>query len=256
MHFRLRAAAPDRPLPITAPFPSPPSGRSTTPRRSLSRLLFSSHIHFLEMSGGTINATELVATIINQKENLVEGIQYAQEIIDGSMTILLMTAKGHLRRKRPAWPHACGDRKKRTTPTAFSFESFAYLNLGYTNVRELGPGRDRRHHAGRGEDPGTAGEGYEDLHLPLGLLRLSFLLLRRGSAWKKCGITAALPWARRDPRIPGYRGRRSGFGNGPCHRLRKRFGHSFFPSVHQVYAYLAPFLHAHHPEQAEPDRPK
>lgn len=46
------------------------------------------------MSGGDINATELVAAIVNQKDNLVEGIQYAQEIIDGSMTLLIMTPKG------------------------------------------------------------------------------------------------------------------------------------------------------------------
>ena len=45
--------------------------------------------HFLEMSGGDINSTELVAAIINQKENIIEGIQYAQELIKGSMTILL-----------------------------------------------------------------------------------------------------------------------------------------------------------------------
>ena len=43
------------------------------------RLLFEKgHSHFLEMSGGDINATELVASLVNQKENLVEGIQYAQ----------------------------------------------------------------------------------------------------------------------------------------------------------------------------------
>ena len=50
--------------------------------------------HFLEMSGGDINPTELVAAIINQKEHLVEGITYAQEIIEGSMTIVLLTEKG------------------------------------------------------------------------------------------------------------------------------------------------------------------
>ena len=84
----------------------------------LSKLLFSSHMHFLEMSGGTINATELVATIINQKENLIEGIQYAQEIIDGSMTILLMTPKGiyAARDRLGRTPVAIG---KRTTPTVF-----------------------------------------------------------------------------------------------------------------------------------------
>ena len=42
----------------------------------------------------TINKTELTATLINQKDNLLEGIQYAQEVIDGSMTILLLTAAG------------------------------------------------------------------------------------------------------------------------------------------------------------------
>ena len=105
----------------------------------LPNLLVSSHMHFLEMSGGTINATELVATIINQKENLIEGIQYAQEIIDGSMTILLMTPKGiyAARDRLGRTPVAIG---KKDNAYCVSFESFAYLNLGYTNVRELGPG--------------------------------------------------------------------------------------------------------------------
>lgn len=95
--------------------------------------------HFLEMSGGDINPTELVAAIINQKENLVEGIQYAQELIDGSMTILLMTPKGiyAARDKMGRTPVAIG--KKKGAYCA-CFESFAYLNLGYTNERELGPG--------------------------------------------------------------------------------------------------------------------
>ena len=46
------------------------------------------------MSGGDINPTELVAAVINQKENLIDGIRYAQELIDGSMTLMLMTPKG------------------------------------------------------------------------------------------------------------------------------------------------------------------
>ena len=114
-------------------------GKINNTEEILSKLLFSSHIHFLEMSGGTINATELVATIINQKENLVEGIQYAQEIIDGSMTILLMTPKGiyAARDRLGRTPVAIG---KKDNAYCVSFESFAYLNLGYTNVRELGPG--------------------------------------------------------------------------------------------------------------------
>lgn len=52
------------------------------------------HIHFMEMSGGRINATELTAALINQKQTLVDGLLYAQEMIQGSMTILLLTPEG------------------------------------------------------------------------------------------------------------------------------------------------------------------
>ena len=102
-------------------------------------LLERGHSHFMEMSGGDINATELVASIINQEENLVDGIRHAQEVIDGSMSILLMTPKGI---------YAARDRLGRTPVVigqkdgahCISFESFAYLNLGYVKERELGPG--------------------------------------------------------------------------------------------------------------------
>ena len=102
-------------------------------------ILFKGHAQFMEMSGGEVNATELVAALINQQDNLVEGIRYAQEVIDGSMTILIMTPKGI---------YAARDRLGRTPVSlgrkegahCVSFESFAYLNLGYTADRELGPG--------------------------------------------------------------------------------------------------------------------
>ncbi len=99
----------------------------------------SGHTHFLEMSGGDINATELVASIINQKDNIIEGIQYAQEIIDGSMTILILTPKGiyAARDKMGRTPVVAG---KKEDGYCLTFESFAYLNLGYTDERELGPG--------------------------------------------------------------------------------------------------------------------
>lgn len=114
-------------------------GKINNTEEILSKILFSSHIHFLEMSGGTINATELVATIINQKENIIEGIQYAQELIEGSMTILLMTSGGiyAARDRMGRTPVAIGKKKD---AYCISFESFAYLNLGYVNERELGPG--------------------------------------------------------------------------------------------------------------------
>ena len=99
----------------------------------------SGHTHFLEMSGGDINATELVAALINQQDNLIEGIQYAQDTIDGSMTIVLMAPKGiyAARDKLGRTPVAVGQKED---GFCISFESFAYLNLGYTADRELGPG--------------------------------------------------------------------------------------------------------------------
>ena len=105
----------------------------------IKQMFDSGHTHFLEMSGGDINATELVAAIINQKEHLVEGIQHAQDVIDGSMTIVLLTPKGiyAARDKMGRTPVAVG---KKDDGYCISFESFAYLNLGYVADRELGPG--------------------------------------------------------------------------------------------------------------------
>ncbi|MBR6872743.1 MAG: amidophosphoribosyltransferase [Ruminococcus sp.] len=99
------------------------------------------HTHFLEMSGGDINATELVAAVINQSDSIVEGIRCAQEHIEGSMTLMLMTQNGiyAARDKLGRTPVALGV-KEDGSGRCISFESFAYLNLGYTHDRELGPG--------------------------------------------------------------------------------------------------------------------
>ncbi len=95
--------------------------------------------HFFEMQYGEINQTELVAAIINQKENFIDGIRYAQEIIDGSMSMLILTPKGvyAARDKYGRTPISLG---KKSDGYCASFESFAYLNLGYEQLRELGPG--------------------------------------------------------------------------------------------------------------------
>ena len=102
--------------------------------------IIKTNTHFFEMHGGEINPTELVAAIINQKDNFIEGIQYAQEIIDGSMSMLILTPKGvyAARDKMGRTPIVAG--KKGDEGYCFSFESFAYLNLGYTDYKELGPG--------------------------------------------------------------------------------------------------------------------
>lgn len=114
-------------------------GKINNTNEIVEQLFTNGHSHFLEMSGGDVNATELVASVINQKPNLIEGIQYAQEVIDGSMTMLIMTPKGILaaRDKLGRTPVAIG---RKESAYCVSFESFAYLNLGYTSERELGPG--------------------------------------------------------------------------------------------------------------------
>ncbi len=97
------------------------------------------HSHFMEMSGGEINATELVAAIINQKENLIEGIQYALELIDGSLTLMLLTPKGiyAARDRYGRTPLVIGQKENAYCVT---FEDFAYRNLGYSDFKSLGPG--------------------------------------------------------------------------------------------------------------------
>lgn len=96
------------------------------------------HSHFQEMSGGQINATELVASLICRKSSFVEGIRYAQGMIDGSLTLMLMTKDGlyAARDKYGRTPVMVG---KREDGFCVSFESFAYINLGYTDYKELGP---------------------------------------------------------------------------------------------------------------------
>ncbi len=95
--------------------------------------------HFFEMSNGEINSTELVAALINQKDNLIEGIQYALDTVDGSLSMLILTPVGiyAARDKMGRTPVVLG---KKEDARCACFESFSYLNLGYENDRELGPG--------------------------------------------------------------------------------------------------------------------
>lgn len=107
---------------------------------NLSELLFENGLsHFLEMSGGDINATELVAALINQKENLIDGIRYAIEAVDGSLSLLLMNEKGiyAARDKVGRTPISIG---RKDGAFCAAFENFSYKNLGYKEYKELGPG--------------------------------------------------------------------------------------------------------------------
>jgi amidophosphoribosyltransferase len=95
--------------------------------------------HFSEMSGGGINPTELIATLINQEATFEDGIRHAQNAIEGSCSMLLLTDDGL---------YAARDRLGRTPlivgvkdgATAVASESTAFPNLGYETQRDLGPG--------------------------------------------------------------------------------------------------------------------
>ena len=107
---------------------------------SLLKVVYSSgHAHFQEMTTGQINATELVASLICKKNSIVEGIRYVQGIVEGSMSMLLLTKDG---------VYAARDRYGRTPVIigkgkdgyCASFENFAFYSLGYENYKELGAG--------------------------------------------------------------------------------------------------------------------
>lgn len=102
-------------------------------------ILHEGSTHFFVQSHEVINTSELTAALIDHKDNFVEGIRYAQERIDGSLTILILTPKGIYcaRDKMGRTPVVLG---QKDTGFCASFESFAYLNLGYRDLRELGPG--------------------------------------------------------------------------------------------------------------------
>jgi amidophosphoribosyltransferase len=92
------------------------------------------------MSGGKVNGTDLVAALINQKSDFVEGIKFAQSVIDGTASILILKDDGTLiaaRDRLGRLPVLIG---KNDDGYAVSFESFAYKKLGYIDEKELGPG--------------------------------------------------------------------------------------------------------------------
>ena len=96
--------------------------------------------HFDAMTGGKVNSTELVAALINQKSNFVEGIQFAQNVIEGTANILILTQEGHLIAARDKLGRIPVQIGKDENGYCASFEQFAYTKLGYEHVKELGPG--------------------------------------------------------------------------------------------------------------------
>ena len=114
-------------------------GRINNTKELVDRAIEDGHTQFLERGGDRgVNQTELVASLINEKDTIEEGIRHAQEMIDGSLSLLIATKDGI---------YAARDLVGRTPVVigmkddalCASFESHAYLNLGYRTLKELGP---------------------------------------------------------------------------------------------------------------------
>ena len=106
----------------------------------IEKYLSSNKGHFGAMTGGKVNATELIAALINQKENFVDGIKFAQASVDGTASILILKDNGAIiaaRDRLGRIPVLIG---KNEDGYCVSFESFAYQKLGYENEKELGAG--------------------------------------------------------------------------------------------------------------------
>lgn len=95
---------------------------------------------FTAMTGGEVNSTELVAALIGCKDSFTDGIRFVEDVIEGSMSILILKDGGEMiaaRDRLGRLPVLIG---KNDDGYAVTFESFAYEKLGYTTERELGPG--------------------------------------------------------------------------------------------------------------------
>lgn len=104
----------------------------------LEALYTGDNVHFQEMTNGQVNITELIAALICRQPTIEDGIRYVQEMVEGSMTLLLLTKEGiyAARDKYGRTPVIIG---KKDNAHCVSFESFAFVNLGFEYERELGP---------------------------------------------------------------------------------------------------------------------
>ncbi len=225
-------------------------GRINNAEALTAELFSRGHAHFLEMSGGDINATELVASLINQKDNLVEGIRYVQEVVEGSMTMLIMTPKG-IFAARDYYGRTPVSIGRKDGACCVSFESFAYLNLGYVFERELGPG----------EVVVLTPEGAQTLIQPGSDMKMcTFLWVYygypsssyEGISVEKMRYHCGTLLAERDHVSPDIVGSR--LRHRPRHRVCQSLRHSFFQAFYQIHSHMAQVLYAHHAGSEESDR--
>lgn len=106
----------------------------------IDKYLQESGAHFDAMTAGKVNGVELFAALVAQKPTVEEGIAYAQDAIDGTASVLIITSLGNFYAARDKYGRLPVQIGKREDGHAISFESFAYEKFGYETVKELGPG--------------------------------------------------------------------------------------------------------------------
>ena len=200
---------------------------------------------FMAMSSGKVNSTELVAALINQKDDFVSGIKFAQEQVDGSLTLLIMTSEGEIIAARDSMGRLPVLIGKNDDGYCVSFESFAYHKLDYVDEYELGPGEIVRFTADGYESLSPAGEdmkicaflwvyygypnsNYEGENVEIMRYRNGTIMARNE---RKRGEMPEVDYV--------------------AHRICPRIGHAFRASVYQVHAHMAAFVHACQPGNAQ-----
>ena len=108
--------------------------------KDLIEQLLSNGCYFDAMTGGKVNSTELVAALIGCKDSFIDGIQYAQSVVEGTLNILILKDNGNLIAARDRLGRIPVQIGKNEDGYCASFEQFAYTKLGFEHVKELGPG--------------------------------------------------------------------------------------------------------------------
>lgn len=96
--------------------------------------------HFGLSTGVEINSAELVASLIDQKDNFPDGIRFAQDCIEGTATILVLKEDGEIIAARDKFGRIPVVTGKDKDGFCLAFENFAYRKLGYSDYKELGAG--------------------------------------------------------------------------------------------------------------------
>ncbi len=114
-------------------------GRVNNAQQLVDEALSGYTTHFTEMSGGEVSPTELIANLIAQGTTFEDGIRHAQEAVDGSCSLLLLTPHGiyAARDRLGRTPLAIGEKEG---ARCVSMETCAFPNLDYNLQRQLGPG--------------------------------------------------------------------------------------------------------------------